>query len=287
MRQINVREDGSEIVPYSSPDLPAITGFGALSTFPGLAAFPHWHRDFEAAAMLEGEMDYDVNGLAVHLQPGDGIFVNGGRLHSNYSADKKDCRYSIVVFHPDLLGMTPAVYHAAECAARDGMPDFLHLSARDENDAGLIGRIREMAGLSCEKDPLAVLSACAALLRDVSARFGGAAERPADPGWAAVRAMTGYVQAHYAEPIRLDDIAKAGGVSRSRCCVLFREKLRSSPALYVTRYRLDKACCMLREGCSVTEAAFATGFSSVSYFSETFRKAYAVTPTGYAGKRPR
>ena len=285
MRQINVRDDGSEIVPYRSEGLPAITDFGALSTYPGLAAFPHWHRDFEAAAPIEGRMEYLVNGKTVRLGEGDGIFVNGGRLHSNYSADGSDCRYSIVVFHPDLLGMTPAVYHAAECVARDGMPDFWRLSAQDPRDAEIIGRIRAMARLSCKKEPLAVLSACAALLQDIAKRCGEE-ERPADPGWTAVRAMTGYVQTHYAETIRLDDIAQAGGVSRSRCCGLFREKLRSSPAGYVTRYRMDKACCMLREGHSVTEAASATGFRTVSYFSETFRRTYGVTPTEYARKEP-
>ena len=54
-----------------------------------------------------------------------------------------------------------------------------------------------------------------------------------------------------------------------------------SGCAYVTRYRLDKACSMLREGTSVTEAALACGFHGSSYFAEVFKRTWQITPREY------
>ena len=50
---------------------------------------------------------------------------------------------------------------------------------------------------------------------------------------------------------------------------------------YVTRYRLDKACDMLRRGSTITEAALSNGFHGASYVAEVFRRVYNMTPRGY------
>jgi len=93
--------------------------------------------------------------------------------------------------------------------------------------------------------------------------------------------MTGYIQANYTRRITLEQIAAAGSVCRNRCCILFRENLGCSPIEYVTRYRLDKACDMLRRGSMITEAALSNGFHGASYFAEVFRRVYGMTPKEY------
>lgn len=64
----------------------------------------------------------------------------------------------------------------------------------------------------------------------------------------------------------------------------FYRKLQSStgqkPTEFIRTIRLHRAAELLREGhLSVTEVAYATGFSSVSYFSRCFRTMYGVPPT--------
>ena len=107
------------------------------------------------------------------------------------------------------------------------------------------------------------------------------ADHTPDPDWIVIRQMTGYIQNHYQEKIRLEHVAEAGIVCRSKCCQLFRDKLHTTPMNYVIRYRLEKACDLIRNGYSITDAAFSTGFQGTSYFSETFRKEYGFTPTAY------
>ena len=284
MEQLNIREDGSELLEYNVPDFPISTAYADLAIFPDYAAGCHWHRDFEALIALDGDMDYQVNGHHVYLEKGDAIFVNSRRLHYGYSSRMENRNYCFAVFHPELMGLIPAVASALERLSRDSSPDYWLLSAKDEKDRQAISRIRFLCDHADPKDAIAVVSACAALLDEMIGRISGDTEQEADPAWAIIRKMVGYIQNHYQEKILLEEIASAGAVCRSRCCQLFREKLRSTPMNYLIRYRLDKACDLIREGRSITDAAFSVGFQGLSYFSESFKKTYGMKPSQYLKK---
>ena len=66
----------------------------------------------------------------------------------------------------------------------------------------------------------------------------------------------------------------------------FYRKIQSltgqKPTEFVRIIRLTRAAALLREGkMNVKEISFATGFSSVSYFSRCFRTMFGVPPTQY------
>ncbi|MBR1607492.1 MAG: helix-turn-helix transcriptional regulator [Clostridia bacterium] len=273
-----VHPDGSEAVRYNALDFPVRTGFSQLSVFPDYAADCHWHRDFEFLVALDADIEYMVNGRHMALRQGEAVFVNSGRLHYGFSTARRECHYCYLVFHPSFLGSSPAVAAAVDQLSADAGPDCWLLTPDAAGDA--IRRIRYICDHAVPGNALAIQAACAGLLEDVRRLAGNAASAP-DPEWAVLRAMVGYIQSHYQEKIRLEDIAAAGAVCRSRCCALFRKKLKTTPAAYVTHHRLEKACAALREGVSVTDAAFSAGFQGLSYFCETFRKAYGVRPSEY------
>lgn len=57
-----------------------------------------------------------------------------------------------------------------------------------------------------------------------------------------------------------------------------------SPTEFMRTIRLHRAADLLRQGhMTVTEISYATGFSSVSYFSRCFRTLFGVPPTQYTG----
>lgn len=95
-----------------------------------------------------------------------------------------------------------------------------------------------------------------------------------------------YVSESYADTdITLDKVAKAVSFSRSYVTRLFRENTGSSFCEYLTAYRLEKACMLLKNSSeSVLDIALACGFSSVSYFIKVFKNAYGVTPLKYRAK---
>ncbi|MBQ9210823.1 MAG: helix-turn-helix transcriptional regulator [Clostridia bacterium] len=277
MHQLQVNPDGSEQLEYTMTGLPVRISTDRLRIFQDYAAACHWHDDLEILAALDGEMDYFVNNKKIHLKKGDGIFVNARRLHYGYSEKKEDCLYRFVVFHPSLLGNDAVVQEAISQFTGDTQPDYWHLDASSE---GML-TFHSLYAAAEVGDALQVLFHIAGLLNGLRQREANQSMGESKIDWQLLRRMTGYIQGHYDEPITLQAIAASGAVCRSRCCALFRGHLGMTPMEYVTRYRLDKACSLLREGTNVTEAALACGFHGSSYFAEVFKRTWNITPREY------
>lgn len=91
-----------------------------------------------------------------------------------------------------------------------------------------------------------------------------------------------YLEAHYHEPLYLEDVARLCGLSRSRFCRVFKAEQGETFSRYVNRYRVARAMEILRQrGASVIEAAFAVGFSNPSYFTHCFRRYCGMLPSDY------
>ena len=166
--------------------------------------------------------------------------------------------------------------------SRDSGQDYWLFSASNEKDRQVIAQIRLLCDHADPKEAVSVVSVCAALVSEIISRDSRHLDHPYDPDWTLIRKMVGYIQSHYQERIMLEEIASAGAVCRSKCCQLFREKLHSTPVNYVNRYRLEKACDLIRDGSSLTDAAFSVGFQGLSYFSELYKKVYGIKPSQYS-----
>ncbi len=82
-----------------------------------------------------------------------------------------------------------------------------------------------------------------------------------------------------ANKLSLEDISSSGNCCKTKCTSLFQKYLNTSPMVYLNRYRLEKSVFLLRNTTmSVTEIAYACGFSNSSYFCELFHKYYNTTP---------
>ena len=97
--------------------------------------------------------------------------------------------------------------------------------------------------------------------------------------------MTAFIQKNYDRKMKLDDIAAAGSVCRSKCCRLFDKYAGQTPGAYLTRYRINKSCEMLKEtNMPVIEVSMACGFQNPSYFTHTFQKEIGMTPREYRNR---
>lgn len=91
--------------------------------------------------------------------------------------------------------------------------------------------------------------------------------------------MIAYIQKNFREKISLEDIAKAGNVSKTSCCKIFKKYVNQSPNAYLIEYRLRSGLELLRTtDMTVTEICFEVGFNGPSYFSESFHKAFGYSP---------
>ena len=82
-------------------------------------------------------------------------------------------------------------------------------------------------------------------------------------------------------------VAALCGLSERGLYRTFREQFGVSPKGFYLSLRLERARDLLRQSeMSVSEIAAATGFNSLSRFSQAFRKVYGEPPTS-ARKHPR
>jgi len=88
-----------------------------------------------------------------------------------------------------------------------------------------------------------------------------------------------FFRAHYAEPVGVEDAAKAVSLSPSYFSRLFRAASGLSPYEYLLGVRLEKAKEMLLETqAPVSEVAYRTGFGSDANFIAFFRRETGLSP---------
>jgi len=97
-----------------------------------------------------------------------------------------------------------------------------------------------------------------------------------------VAAAKEYLQKHIHEQVRMSDLVKHIGFSRSYLFVLFKSVTGMSPNDYFVRLRIERSQRLLIEtNRSITAIALDTGFSSSQYFSTAFRKHTGKTAMEY------
>jgi len=93
--------------------------------------------------------------------------------------------------------------------------------------------------------------------------------------------------ARFFEPLDVDDMAAAAGLSRAHFSREFRRAFGESPHAYLLTRRLERAASMLRyTDRSVADICFSVGLASVGSFTSSFTRTYGVTPTAYRARFP-
>lgn len=91
----------------------------------------------------------------------------------------------------------------------------------------------------------------------------------------------------YSEPLTVDDLAAAAGLSRAHFSREFRNAFGESPYSYLLTRRLERAATLLRgTDYTVADICMQVGLTSVGSFTTSFRRAYGVTPTEYRDSFP-
>ena len=93
--------------------------------------------------------------------------------------------------------------------------------------------------------------------------------------------------ARYWEPLGVEQLAEAAGLSRAHFSREFRAAFGESPHTYLLTRRMERAAALLRTtDRSVTDVCFSVGLQSVGSFTTSFKRTYGVTPTTYRESFP-
>lgn len=288
---LTIMNDLSEVVQSYLPDVNIAIQQNKLSDFTAMQALCHWHDDIEIIKILDGEMNFYINGETVLLQKNEGIIINSRMMHYGYSASGQDCTFICILINPMIFDKTSTIYKkfVLPVITSTHIKQYA-LSPLNPQHQTLLSTIQHLADnylLQPKHSPLqsiafayqfwhewfSLLQADMTVLNDSE-----------DTDTVLQKKMTTFIYSNYMHTITLDDIAASANICRSRCCKLFKRFARLSPIAYLNAYRMEKSKILLSKSqLSITEIAIKCGFNSPSYFSKQFYTLNQCTPKAYRG----
>lgn len=290
-----LEDTGREQLDHHAPTYPCCIDVDDMACYAGRCVPWHWHEDTEFFLILNGQARFEFAGQCHLLRAGEGGFINRNVPHSAQAPGGGHCSNLAVKFSPSLLsgGADTPLYRQAiwPVLSHDGL-EFVHLRPAVPWQAQLLGHIRSLLEAESDPGPGQELLVTAALSRawhlllrhgldGVAVRTEGALHRQR------LRQMMQCIHDHYAQPLTLEQIGAAAGVSARECSRCFSQLIRLSPVAYLIRYRLDRAAALLEVGgLSVSETALQVGFNNASYFTRAFARQFGVTPKQFQSGIP-
>ncbi|MGN1367756.1 MAG: helix-turn-helix domain-containing protein [Aristaeellaceae bacterium] len=243
----------------------------------------HWHEEHELLRVRTGTFDLVLDGKAIPLHAGDVAFIPAEALHGG---EAHGCVYECIVFDMRLL-------LTCNDHCKQQISDVRHhrivLQPHFPCDHPVIRHtIPPMFDALRNQCPGWELITLGCLFQFLGEVYKFQAYATADAShWDGKRVLTlkkvfELIEADYASPLTLHDLAGAVHLSPKYFCRFFREAVHRSPIDYLNYYRIEVACNDIAfSDKTLTEVALDCGFSNLNYFIRQFRKYKGMTPGQY------
>lgn len=243
---------------------------GIMQKFPN-----HFHEYYVIGFIEKGQRYLLCQGQEYMINPGDLVLFNPYDTHSCEQIDGEALDYRCINVMPDVMKR-----FVMEITGTDSLPYFTqNVLFRHELNASLkelhIQILQKEKALKKEELFLNLLEELIRTYSDVT--FLENAPEPSDE----VKAVCGYLEAHYTKNITLDDLSKLTGWSKYHLLRSFTKQKGLSPYSYLETVRINHAKKLLEQGVKPIETAFQTGFSDQSHLTKFFKRQVGLTPKQY------
>lgn len=223
-----------------------------------------------------GKGTYSINNITYKLEKGWGFLIPPNTV-INYQADMEDpWSYCWVGFH----GLKAEVY--LKRANISGEKPVFEYN-RDSALRDCINQMIETKELKKSSD-IKLLS----LLYSFLALLVEASGTTADPDTGEtrkeqyVKKAIDYIKINYTQKISINEVACGIGIDRSYLFSLFKEFLNMSPQEFLIKFRMDKACELMKNNSlSIGEISRSIGYEDQLLFSKTFKRLRGLSPKEY------
>ncbi len=256
----------------------------------------HCHEDFvELVLVTNGKTVNSLEGNPYQVQKGSVFVIHPGQWH-DYSCSRNLDLFNLCIRESALrqlplrLLTTPGylAFFQVEPAFRQkkSLTSQLILSGQTLEDVALSAdRLRNVLA---DRDPLSSIRAQAIftdLVAKLAIEYQALSSTQLKPVSLQFAKVISFIEMSYSEPITVADIAQHAGLSlRSlhRACL---DYAGIPPKHLLTDVRLDHARQILAAGSeSITEAAFAVGFTDSNHFSKCFKTRMGCSPREFRAR---
>lgn len=251
----------------------------------------HWHREFQFCLVTTGTVAFWVQGRQLTLPAGQGLFINSNVLHMA-KPETPDAAYCCIDILPSLLCGFPGslldVSLVTPLSADASLPLFRFSGETLESREALalLEKIRQLSHRKTTGYPLMVTGLLMELLGRMLSMLDAAPAAPKED-MSRLRSVLQFIDRHYMEHLTLGQCAQRSGLSDSEFCRQFKRAMHCTLTGYIRQVRLQKSAAelLLHPEKSISQIAYATGFSTTSYFISQFRAATGMTPLAYRQER--
>jgi len=120
------------------------------------------------------------------------------------------------------------------------------------------------------------------LLQEISGIIGQMQEEKAEQESRPITLAKKYIQEHFEEPLRLEDVSEMVGFNATYFSSLFKKETGQGFADYLAHVRIERAKSLLmNDDSSVMDVCEMVGYKDLKYFSRLFKKITGISPSDY------
>lgn len=242
---------------------------------------PHFHDVNEILFSTNDDATFLLNRNVYQLHGGSLIFITSGALHQKYNATQDMIDSYVLHYDPLLLRELSTSFsnlyaafaeancclHLDQAAFQSIYPLFLKFLSADSGFGSDIFSVTLLAQILLQSYPLLRQST------DDSALYYR--------NDAQLAPILDYIDSHLTEKLSLDHLATHFFTSKYTICHIFKRKTGLTLVTYINMNRIRLSCMLLKQGKSVQEAAFQSGFLSSEHFIRVFTNYVGTTPGKY------
>ena len=237
---------------------------------------PHRHDFYELYCLLSDGYTYHVEGSQYDLHPGNLILVPPGETHwPELQGPPRDIERIVLWLNPQFVS---------------SLLQDQHLIVPEEKTYHII--LNLLYSLLYEKNRADADSQylchliLSQLLIHISRVLNQRTKPQEDPGtrYGEIMKVHEYINAHYREPISVSSLAQRFFLDKNTMTRQFKRIIGMTPGDYIRRKRLETAHELIRQGYSVQQAGYSSGFTDYSAFFRAFRQYFEMSPSELAGR---
>ncbi len=257
-----------ETLPHADPSFPIIFHLDQLTRLGGGVA-AHWHESIELLYCISGTARITADMETQSMCAGEISVINSGTLHYITIEPGCDCQYYCLIVDRSLLSEVPLENRVFQKQISDPAVQTYYRQI-----------IEEMEKKSpCYKE--AVKNWTQLLFIEMYRRYSSQNHLESSTHQPEmVKKAILYLRENFRDSVTIDEVCSHAGFSKYYFCRVFKKVTGRSVMEYVNYLRCAHARRLLESGgCNISECAFQSGFSDISYFTKVFKKQTGFLPS--------
>lgn len=247
----------------------------------------HFHPELELVYVFEGTGRRHVGNHISYYQDGDFVFVGANVPHSGFGYGSIDNHEEVVIqFRKDFMGAT--FFQAPEFSS------IVRLIELSQQGIAFNGNVKKQASEMFRDfltlPPLERFLKLFQILQFLATSSEYELLNPIETSYdfsikdqIRLKKVFQYVEQNFQRTIQTPEVAELSNLTVPAFCNYFKKYMNTNFTDFLNEYRINQACKQLADGNkNISDICFDCGFSSISYFSRTFKRFKEISPREYS-----